>query len=577
MAVCPLPTANSVPDAHEPPSCIPTPNMNDADEQAEADRRERRCRRARRARRHRRPGSGEQRRGHGDHQHVGAQPLALAYGDQLAPRRGEPEPAVEQHEAERQADGVEHGRDLPRLLGDDPPRRAVRRRRARRRPPRAGGLGLLQWWCHPYGDLLVAARAAWWLRTWCCSSPVQGPVGRAAIGPTGVMVPPGNHETSVSWPAWPALGGHVRRARGGEQPRVSPAGRPSLRARRRTRRRSAPGPGGTSPAPARTPVRPASRMSKSSGEHRPGRRVHHSPGEQPRCQPDPVGADRLLRAVAAALTAPSWSAAVRPAADRSSRALRVAGAAVCSTTTSMPRSTATALAAVLRRPAAAESSCSSASWSHPSLREQVDRRRSPPSRSSAVSSSAGQGRRRSAAGHEPSGRRRQALGPVRLRSRTTRPRGSSAGDHHERDPVRRPVRDEHRALARRQVDGGPEPVHAGRGRARTRSCSVVPTNTGGTRVPWACAGRCRPGPGCGPGAPAPTDTVNGTWSCTKPLHAAALPAREVAAEHLQPPGLRVRPRPASRRRPTASLRGAGAAVRPSAGPRRRRRPASRSR
>ncbi len=29
MAVWPLPIANSVPDAHEPPSCMPTPNRND--------------------------------------------------------------------------------------------------------------------------------------------------------------------------------------------------------------------------------------------------------------------------------------------------------------------------------------------------------------------------------------------------------------------------------------------------------------------------------------------------------------------------------------------------------------------
>ncbi len=29
MAVWPLPTENSVPEAHEPPSCIPTPNRND--------------------------------------------------------------------------------------------------------------------------------------------------------------------------------------------------------------------------------------------------------------------------------------------------------------------------------------------------------------------------------------------------------------------------------------------------------------------------------------------------------------------------------------------------------------------
>ena len=112
IALWPEPMANSVPEAHEPPSCMPTPNRNAPTNETPADRGE--------AGRHRHVLEGhlvgqdrrEQDAGGGEHQHVRAQRLALAHRHQLPPRRGEPEPRVEQHEAEGQADHVEQAGHL---------------------------------------------------------------------------------------------------------------------------------------------------------------------------------------------------------------------------------------------------------------------------------------------------------------------------------------------------------------------------------------------------------------------------------------------------------------------------------
>ena len=205
IALWPEPMANSVPEAHEPPSCMPTPNRKAPTNRPQPI--------GARRRRHRDVLEGdlvgqdrrEQDAGGGEHQHVRAQRLALAYGDQLPPRGGEAEAGVEQHQAEGQADR--------RRAGRAPGRCWTKMYAAQgERDADAGEHDATPAAAAPPAGRRAATRVAARVRSVsamtvpfvACRDRREQLQGRE---PTGVTVPPGNQATSDPWPSWPGSAG----------------------------------------------------------------------------------------------------------------------------------------------------------------------------------------------------------------------------------------------------------------------------------------------------------------------------------------------------------------------------------
>ena len=227
-----------------------------------------------------------------------------------------------------------------------------------------------------------------------------------------------------------------------------------------------------------------------------------TPGrEQPRRQPGAVGADRLLRA-AACRSPPRARSAASAQPETTSSALRVARARPRVDHADAGRSAALRDHVVRRAGCAPSRRASTASCCTPRCASMVDDARSARLASAAVSSSAGQRSGGATAGQDRRGRGGQALrtvraGPGRVAGAARcrcRPRTGPGGAG--------PWVTSTVPLPGGQVHDRPQPVGPGPGPGADEvAARAVPTNTGGTRVPWASGPgwRCRPGPGCGPG------------------------------------------------------------------------------
>ena len=439
-----------------------------ADEQPEPDRRQRGHRgHARRTT----PGwqdRREQRAGHGEHQHVGAQAPALADGDQLPPRGGEAEAAVEQHEAERQAEREQDRRGPGRSARKITPPRSRAPAEAARTTPAWGGVSVSGGGTAASASL-GGSRPAGAVRDMVFLSGVRechgaldagrGPDrGDGAAGePRDLGLVARGHR-----PCAAGMRRGRRRTAGWPRPR-----RPARHARRRTPERWAPVRAGTSRARLPNSARPASRMSKSSGSTAPAVESttpgdsSHGASQVPSVR---IGCCRSGSAV----TRPSSRAAVGPPARaRAGRCGRRAPLRVDHLDALLDGGR----AARRRRPRRCGPSrrASTASWAHPALCERADHRRGARPRRG------GEARRPGtpARGPPPASDRRGGRGQA-LRSVGTRP----DRDRPARSPVSTangtrwpgPVRDEHRAGARGQVDDGAQAVRPGPGTGAGRAC-----------------------------------------------------------------------------------------------------------